>query len=42
MQKGLGGSFTIDEVKKIIKTSIIKGAEVRKIIERSIKHGKAN
>ncbi|RLF35035.1 MAG: RNA-binding protein, partial [Thermoplasmata archaeon] len=42
MQKGLGGSFTIDEVKKIIKTSIVKGAEVRKIIERSIKHGKAN
>lgn len=42
MQKGLGGSFTIDEVKKIIKTSIVKGAEVRKIIERGIKHGKAN
>lgn len=40
MQKGLGGSFTIEEVKKIIKMSIIKGAEIRKLVEESIKNGK--
>ncbi|HID25810.1 MAG TPA: exosome complex protein Rrp42 [Thermoplasmata archaeon] len=44
MQKGLAGSFTIDEVKKIIKYSIDNGARIRKILEETIRrdHGEKN
>ena len=36
MQKGLSGSFTVDEVKKVIKASIDNGARIRKILENGI------
>ena len=36
MQKGLSGSFTKDEVKKVIKASIDNGKELRKILYKSI------
>jgi len=42
MQKGLSGSFKVDEVRKIIKTSIDTGVQIRKILEESIKNGKKN
>ena len=36
MQKGLSGSLTKDEIKKIIKSSIDNGKEIRKILYKSI------
>lgn len=36
MQKGLSGSFTKEEIKKVIKASIDNGEEIRKILDRSI------
>lgn len=39
MQKGLSGSFTVDEIKKIIKVSIINGRELREKLNKSIKRG---
>jgi exosome complex component RRP42 len=36
MQKGLNGSFTKDEIKKVINTSIVNGKEIRKILNKSI------
>ena len=44
MQKGLSGSFTLDEVKKVIKASIDNGARIRKILEDAVGryHGKKN
>jgi len=36
MQKGLNGSFTPEEVKKVIKASIDNGKEIRKILYKSI------
>ena len=36
MQKGLSGSFTKDEIKKVIKASINNGKEIRKILYKSI------
>lgn len=35
MQKGLNGSFTIDEIKKIIKDSVINGRELREKLKSS-------
>lgn len=37
MQKGLGGSFTVDEIKNIIKTSITNGKKIRKTLNKAIK-----
>ena len=36
MQKGLSGSLTKDEIKKVIKSSIDNGKEIRKILYKSI------
>ena len=36
MQKGLSGSFTIDEIKKIIKVSLDNGVEIRKKLFESV------
>jgi exosome complex component RRP42 len=36
MQKGLNGSFTIDEIKKIIKVSLDNGVEIRKKLYESV------
>jgi len=36
MQKGLSGSFTKEEIKKVIKASIDNGKEIRKILQKSI------
>jgi exosome complex component RRP42 len=36
MQKGLDGSFTRDEIQKVIKASIDNGHEIRKILYKSI------
>jgi exosome complex component RRP42 len=36
MQKGLNGSFTIDEIKKIIKVSLDNGVKIRKILFNSV------
>jgi len=36
MQKGLTGSFTVDEIKKIIKDSIINGSELRTKLKESV------
>ena len=36
MQKGLNGSFTREEIKKVIKASIDNGKEIRKKLEESI------
>ncbi|MDG6229278.1 MAG: exosome complex protein Rrp42 [Candidatus Thermoplasmatota archaeon] len=36
MQKGLKGSFTADEIKKIIKDSVINGSDIRKILKESV------
>jgi len=36
MQKGLGGSFTKEEIKKVIKASIDNGKEIRKILYKNI------
>lgn len=36
MQKGLSGSFTKDEIKKVIKASIDNGKELRKILYKSV------
>jgi len=36
MQKGLNGSFTVDEIKKIIKVSLDNGAEIRKKLYESV------
>jgi len=35
MQKGLNGSFTIEEIKKVIKASIDNGKEIRSKLEKS-------
>ena len=37
MQKGLSGSFTIEEVKNIIKASIINGKKLREVLYKSIR-----
>ncbi|MCD6542246.1 MAG: exosome complex protein Rrp42 [Thermoplasmata archaeon] len=44
MQKGLSGSFTIDEVRKIIKAAVDNGARIRKILNESTgrENGKEN
>jgi exosome complex component RRP42 len=42
MQKGLSGGFKVEEVKKIIKTSLNTGVHIRKIFEESIGNGKEN
>jgi exosome complex component RRP42 len=36
MQKGLNGSFTKDEIQKVIKASIENGREIRKLLYKSI------
>ena len=36
MQKGLKGSFTVDEIKKIIKDSVINGSELRNKLKESV------
>ena len=36
MQKGLPGSFTIDEVRKIIKSARDNGARIRKVLEKAV------
>lgn len=36
MQKGLNGSFSKEEIKKVIKASIDNGKELRKILQKSI------
>ncbi|OKY78466.1 MAG: Exosome complex RNA-binding protein Rrp42 RNase PH superfamily [Candidatus Methanohalarchaeum thermophilum] len=36
MQKGLGGSWTQEEIKEVVKTSTQKGKEIRKTIKSSI------
>ena len=36
MQKGLNGSFTTDEIKKVIKTSIDNGKKLREILYKSV------
>jgi exosome complex component RRP42 len=36
MQKGLKGSFTADEIKKIIKDSVNNGSDIRKILKESV------
>jgi len=36
MQKGLNGSFTVDEIKKIIKLSIDNGKKIREILYKSV------
>jgi exosome complex component RRP42 len=36
MQKGLSGSFSIDEIKKVIRESIDNGKELRKILYESV------
>lgn len=36
MQKGLNGSFTVDEIKKIIKVSLDNGVEIRKKLYESV------
>jgi len=36
MQKGLKGSFTADEIKKIIKESVINGSDIRNILKQSV------
>jgi len=36
MQKGLLGSFTVDEIKKIIKDSVINGSELRNKLKESV------
>jgi len=36
MQKGLNGSFTVEEIKKIIKVSIDNGKEIRKQLYKSV------
>ena len=36
MQKGLSGSFTREEIKKVIKVSIDNGKEIREILNKSI------
>ena len=36
MQKGLNGSYTVDEIKKIIKVSLDNGAEIRKLLFKSV------
>lgn len=36
MQKGLSGSFTCEEIKKVIKVSIDNGREIREILYKSI------
>ena len=41
MQKGLAGSFTVDEVRKIIKSARDNSARIRKILEKAVgKDGK--
>lgn len=42
MQKGLSGSFTVDEIKKIIKGAVVNGREIREILHESIKKVKQN
>lgn len=36
MQKGLNGSFTVDEIKKVIKSSIDNGKKIREILYKSV------
>ena len=36
MQKGLNGSFTVDEIKKVIKTSIDNGKKIREQLYKSV------
>jgi len=36
MQKGLNGSFTVDEIKKVIKTSIDNGKKIREKLYKSV------
>ena len=36
MQKGLNGSFTVDEVKKVIKASIDNGKKIREQLYKSV------
>ena len=36
MQKGLPGSFTIDEIRKIIKSARDNGARIRKVLEKAV------
>lgn len=36
MQKGLSGSFTVDEVKKVIKASVDNGKKIREILYKSV------
>ncbi|MCK4348046.1 MAG: RNA-binding protein, partial [Thermoplasmatales archaeon] len=35
MQKGLSGSFTVEEIKKVIKASIDNGAKIREELYKS-------
>jgi exosome complex component RRP42 len=36
MQKGLNGSFTVEEVKKVIKASIDNGKNIRELLYKSV------
>jgi len=36
MQKGLNGSFAVDEVKKVIKASIDNGKKIREQLYKSV------
>jgi hypothetical protein len=36
MQKGLNGSYTVEEIKKIIKVSLDNGVEIRKKLFESV------
>lgn len=36
MQKGLNGSFTVDEIKKVIKSSIDTGEKIRELLYKSV------
>ena len=37
MQKGLNGSFSVEEIKKVIKASIDNGKEIREILYKATK-----
>lgn len=42
MQKGGNGSFTVQEIQTIIKTSQSNGARLRKVLEAAVKNGEAS
>ena len=36
MQKGLNGSFTVEEIKKVIKASVDNGKKIREQLYKSV------